>query len=88
MVGTMAGRNDPCPCGSGRKYKKCCMLADQARSDQTTPVKTPEGRREVTQMVNDYENMCARNPQDTFDFNPQDTFDFNRLRRELGLELE
>ena len=21
------GRNDPCPCGSGRKYKKCCMNA-------------------------------------------------------------
>ena len=19
------GRNDPCPCGSGRKYKHCCM---------------------------------------------------------------
>jgi uncharacterized protein len=19
------GRNDPCPCGSGRKYKRCCM---------------------------------------------------------------
>ena len=19
-----AGRNDPCPCGSGKKYKKCC----------------------------------------------------------------
>jgi uncharacterized protein YecA (UPF0149 family) len=19
-----AGRNDPCPCGSGLKYKKCC----------------------------------------------------------------
>ncbi|NIN01560.1 MAG: zinc-binding protein, partial [candidate division Zixibacteria bacterium] len=18
-------RNDPCPCGSGRKYKKCCL---------------------------------------------------------------
>jgi preprotein translocase subunit SecA len=18
------GRNDPCPCGSGKKYKKCC----------------------------------------------------------------
>ncbi len=18
------GRNDPCPCGSGRKYKRCC----------------------------------------------------------------
>lgn len=22
------GRNDPCPCGSGRKYKKCCMGRD------------------------------------------------------------
>jgi hypothetical protein len=20
----LAGRNDPCPCGSGRKYKRCC----------------------------------------------------------------
>ena len=20
-----AGRNEPCPCGSGRKYKKCCL---------------------------------------------------------------
>jgi len=19
------GRNDPCPCGSGKKFKKCCM---------------------------------------------------------------
>jgi uncharacterized protein YecA (UPF0149 family) len=24
------GRNDPCPCGSGKKYKKCCMIKDQA----------------------------------------------------------
>lgn len=24
------GRNDPCPCGSGRKYKKCCLQKDQA----------------------------------------------------------
>ncbi len=23
--GSRIGRNDPCPCGSGRKYKKCCM---------------------------------------------------------------
>ncbi len=22
-----AGRNDPCPCGSGKKFKKCCALA-------------------------------------------------------------
>ena len=23
--GTKVGRNDPCPCGSGKKFKKCCM---------------------------------------------------------------
>jgi len=23
-------RNDPCPCGSGKKYKQCCMNKDQA----------------------------------------------------------
>lgn len=23
-------RNDPCPCGSGQKYKRCCMAKDQA----------------------------------------------------------
>jgi preprotein translocase subunit SecA len=22
--GQKVGRNDPCPCGSGKKYKKCC----------------------------------------------------------------
>jgi preprotein translocase subunit SecA len=22
--GKKTGRNDPCPCGSGKKYKKCC----------------------------------------------------------------
>ena len=23
--GPKIGRNDPCPCGSGKKYKKCCI---------------------------------------------------------------
>lgn len=23
-VSNSVGRNDPCPCGSGKKYKKCC----------------------------------------------------------------
>ena len=24
------GRNEPCPCGSGKKYKKCCLPLDEA----------------------------------------------------------
>ncbi|MDY0058975.1 MAG: preprotein translocase subunit SecA [Myxococcota bacterium] len=27
--GPKVGRNDPCPCGSGKKFKKCCMLKEQ-----------------------------------------------------------
>ncbi len=27
------GRNDPCPCGSGLKYKKCCMLKDGSSNE-------------------------------------------------------
>ena len=26
---TKVGPNDPCPCGSGKKYKKCCMQKDK-----------------------------------------------------------
>ena len=26
-----SGRNDPCPCGSGKKYKRCCLEKDAAR---------------------------------------------------------
>lgn len=26
---TQIGRNDPCPCGSGKKYKKCCLVQEQ-----------------------------------------------------------
>lgn len=26
------GRNDPCPCGSGKKYKQCCLLKEAPKS--------------------------------------------------------
>jgi hypothetical protein len=29
-----AARNEPCPCGSGQKYKRCCMERDLAASSQ------------------------------------------------------
>jgi len=30
--GKKVGRNDPCPCGSGKKYKKCCLLKEEVRA--------------------------------------------------------
>jgi tetratricopeptide (TPR) repeat protein len=29
------GRNDPCPCGSGKKYKHCCLDKDRAAELET-----------------------------------------------------
>ena len=51
MIERIPGRNDPCWCGSGRKYKSCCMPLDQrialfAAQGHETPthamIKTPE----------------------------------------------
>jgi hypothetical protein len=28
----VVGRNEPCPCGSGKKYKQCCLDKDEARA--------------------------------------------------------
>ncbi len=37
------GRNAPCPCGSGKKYKKCCLAKDEAesREPRATPPEKP-----------------------------------------------
>ncbi|HEY3230223.1 MAG TPA: SEC-C metal-binding domain-containing protein [Roseiflexaceae bacterium] len=42
------GRNDPCPCGSGKKYKKCCLAKDEAAARQTYANRA-ETQREVAQ---------------------------------------
>lgn len=33
MAGNEPGRNEPCPCGSGKKYKKCCIATGFVQSD-------------------------------------------------------
>ena len=34
------GRNDPCPCGSGKKFKKCCVSKQQSEAN-ISPVSLP-----------------------------------------------
>ncbi len=36
-AGPKVGRNDPCPCGSGKKYKKCCLNASGSVSMPKPP---------------------------------------------------
>ena len=49
------GRNDPCHCGSGRKYKQCCLAKDEekaraarAKATAEAPVADAEGGAEGT----------------------------------------
>lgn len=32
-----AGRNEPCPCGSGKKFKRCCGAVETSASSTTNP---------------------------------------------------
>jgi tetratricopeptide (TPR) repeat protein len=41
--GPKVGRNAPCPCGSGRKYKKCC-LPKESPAPSARQVSGPDGR--------------------------------------------
>ena len=47
------GRNEPCHCGSGRKYKQCCLEKDEKAASAAraaaaaTAVETPEPTEET-----------------------------------------
>lgn len=52
------GRNDPCPCGSGKKYKKCCYL-QQNYHDTDISLKTTD--------TDDYDNDLFNIPNNIDD---------------------
>lgn len=35
------GRNDPCPCGSGKKYKRCCLPLQEGTREEPPPAPQP-----------------------------------------------
>jgi tetratricopeptide (TPR) repeat protein len=41
MMDVKPGRNAPCPCGSGKKYKQCCGKPESGLPVQSRPQKTP-----------------------------------------------
>lgn len=48
------GRNDPCPCGSGKKYKQCCLAKDQAAASAQRaerPVVSPPPRAALADIL-------------------------------------
>jgi len=67
------GRNEPCPCGSGKKYKKCCMLGDnnparQAREELQDAMKEQkfESLEDAQAFVTQHMEMKNSRPLDEF----------------------
>ena len=50
-----AGRNDPCPCASGIKYKKCCMLKGRGINEEEAHVKGSQNHQDDLKSYNDKE---------------------------------
>ena len=58
------GRNDPCPCGSGRKFKKCCLAARSPPVDERLRLASQqlqEGR--LHEAENTIEKILAEQPE-------------------------
>jgi hypothetical protein len=45
------GRNDPCPCGSGKKYKQCCLAKDAAAARAAAPPPVPPHRAALANLA-------------------------------------
>jgi Flp pilus assembly protein TadD len=58
----LAGRNDPCPCGSGRKYKKCCQTTQMpAERGLNIEALVAEARQDLLQRrFERAEQLCAQ----------------------------
>ncbi len=59
------GRNAPCPCGSGKKYKKCCLsLEDGKRQKYAEPTKFIPVYTELDQLSNSVVKLIEQNKLD------------------------
>lgn len=60
MVAKKLGRNDPCHCGSGKKFKKCCANKKSGRAFTTDPFIPPEILRRIEEQKKQDEEHRAR----------------------------
>ena len=63
------GRNDPCPCGSGKKYKKCCELKKMSKNFTAHPIGQEEIIAKKTEskaksLFNNFFKSPEKNPPD------------------------
>ena len=46
-TGPQVGRNEKCPCGSGRKYKQCCLGKDEEKARKARAKEAAKAAKEA-----------------------------------------
>lgn len=79
---TAPGRNQPCPCGSGKKYKQCCLAKDEAKdraAREKAAAKAPAAPVEAAEAT---QGARPKKRQDTYQpwkSGAQNTRGFNKI---------
>ena len=79
------GRNSPCPCGSGKKYKKCCLSKDEQKSiQQRLQLETQEKNSENSDYDDNFPESSPVNDEIEYD----DDDDFDDFEDDLDMDDE
>lgn len=87
------GRNDPCPCGSGKKFKKCCIgkaeLLELAAPGDPFAVDEVDEFDDVEGPIQDYDALVEPHPDDWLSTDEQQRLDvIERYHRREGIVVE
>ena len=87
------GRNDPCPCGSGKKFKKCCIgkaeLPQMAAPNDPFDVDEVDEFDDADEPIRDYDALVEPHPDDWLATDEQRRLDMiERYHRREGFEVE
>ena len=70
------GRNDPCPCGSGKKYKQCCLKNDETRQTNDRADTIPI----ALEWLQTKHDLAIHHAIDHAFFGSLDAYDYERLQ--------
>lgn len=81
------GRNDPCPCGSGKKYKQCCLKAESTRAAQTANDRSEAVPRAVRWLMTKYDRAVQQALDEGY-FGSLTDEEYERLRVEYAQSFD
>jgi len=87
------GRNDPCPCGSGKKFKKCCIgkaeLLELAAPDDPFAVDEVDEFDDIVELIQEYDALVEPDPDDWLATDEQSRIDvIESYHRREGIAVE